>query len=85
MNQITKKDKELQLKSLEFSANLYKQIGQYENAATAYESYAVKVGKGQKVADFYFNAAVLREGMLFYTSAIRNYERYYALSQKLTK
>ena len=71
-----KVNKGLKKKSLRILATLYEKTGQYQKAASAFEMYASRYPKDKLTPDFYFNAAVIRDGLQFYTAAIRNYEKY---------
>ncbi len=59
-----------------FSAELYERTGQYEKAAGAFESYAKTNAKDKEALAFYYNAAVIRDGMNSYSKAIEDYEIY---------
>ena len=81
----TKKHAGLKKKSDRILATLYEKTGQYAKAADAFETYANRNQKDKNAVDFYFNAGLIRDGMTFYTAAIRNYEKYFQLSNKLEK
>lgn len=81
----TKKHAGLKKKSERILASLYEKTGQYAKAADAFERYANRNQKDQSAVNFYFNAAVIRDGMKFYTAAIRNYDKYFQLSRRLEK
>jgi cellulose synthase operon protein C len=59
-----------------FSAELYERTGQYEKAAGAFETYAKANAKDKEAIAFYFNAAVIRDGMNSYALAQKDYETY---------
>ncbi len=71
----------LRRNSSRFVAALYEKTGQYARAADAFESYANGNLKDQDAAAFFYNAAIIRDGMNFYQAAQRNYERYLELSR----
>lgn len=79
----TKGDKHEGLKKnvSKFSAVLYEKTGQYARAAEAFENYAKRNEKDKEAVSFYYNAAVIRDGMNSYQSAINNYEKYFQLSR----
>ena len=80
-----KKAKKLRDQSRDFIGKLYEKSGQFEKAAVSYEASAVKA-KGKKAkASFYYNAAIIRQGMRFYTAAINNYRAYANLSSNNDK
>lgn len=81
----TKEHVGLKKKADRFLAGLYEKTGQYAKAADAFETYANRNQKDVEAVNFYFNAAVIREGMKFYTAAIRNYDKYFQLSKKLDR
>lgn len=64
-----------------FSAALYEKTGQYAKAAAAFESYASGNQKDKEAVNFYFNAAVIRDGLNNYKSALVNYQKYIELSR----
>jgi tetratricopeptide (TPR) repeat protein len=59
-----------------FSAQLYERTGQYEKAAQAFEEYAKSNAKDKEAQNFYYNAAVIRDGMNSYNAALSDYETY---------
>ncbi len=71
----------LRRNSSRFVAALYEKTGQYSRAADAFESYANGNPRDQEAPAFYYNAAVIRDGMNFFQAAQRNYERYLELSR----
>ena len=73
----TKQDQKLRVDSYKFLAGLYEKTGQYEQAANVYETYAVNNPKDKISGDFFYNAAVIREGMNYYKLAFRNFNEYY--------
>ncbi len=81
----TQKHAGLKKKSDRILATLYEKTGQYAKAADAFETYANRNQKDKEAVDFYFNAGLIRDGMTFYTAAIRNYDKYFQLSNKLEK
>ena len=76
------KSKDLKKNSQKFLGPLYEKLGMYPEAAQAYESYAKSNPKDKVSLSYIFNAAVIREAMLFYTAAIKGYEKYLAKSRK---
>ena len=79
------KDLALKKKSERITPSLYEKTGQYEKAAEAFERFAAQNKKDKESANFYFNAAVIRDGMKFYTAAIRNYDQYFRKSRNLER
>lgn len=64
-----------------FAAILYEKTGQYARAADAFEAYAQKNQKDKEAVNFFYNAAVIRDGMNYYTAALNNYQKYYDLTR----
>lgn len=79
----SKGDKNAGLKknASKFAASLYEKTGQYAKAAEAFEAYARSNEKDKEAVNFYFNAAVIRDGMNFYQSALNSYQKYFDLSR----
>ncbi|MCB0356318.1 MAG: tetratricopeptide repeat protein, partial [Bdellovibrionales bacterium] len=61
------KSKDLKKNSQKFLGPLYEKLGMYPEAAKAYESYASEFPKDNESLSYIFNAAVIREAMLYYT------------------
>ncbi len=76
------KDAELKKKSRRFLAFLYQKTGQYAKAAAAFEAYSKKYPKDKESLNYNYNAAVIYDGLNFYTSSVRNYEKYRKGSKK---
>ena len=76
-----KEDSTLKKNSSRFIASLYEKTGQYQKAAEAFEQYAAKNSKEKEAIAFYFNAAVIRDGMNSYNQALANYDKYFTLSR----
>jgi tetratricopeptide (TPR) repeat protein len=74
LNDRNPKNEDIRKKSSQFVAGLYERTGQYRKAAESYESYASKNLKDKESVTFYFNAAVIRDGMNAYTPALTNYD-----------
>jgi tetratricopeptide (TPR) repeat protein len=70
------KHEDLRKNSRKFSALLYERTGQYEKAAGAFETYAKTNAKDKEAQNFYYNAAVIRDGLNSYTTALADYETY---------
>lgn len=70
------KNENLRQKASQFVAGLYEKTGQYQKAAEAYENYAAKHPKEKESATFYFNAAIIRDGMNAYPQATNNYQKF---------
>ncbi|MGZ3721544.1 MAG: tetratricopeptide repeat protein, partial [Bdellovibrionales bacterium] len=68
------KNEGLKKSSSKFIASLYEKTGQYQRAAEAFEAYAAKNDKDKESTTFYYNAAVIRDGMNSYTAALTNYD-----------
>lgn len=64
-----------------FAAALYEKTGQYARAAEAFENYARQNEKDKEAVNFYFNAAVIRDGLNQYQSALASYQKYLELSR----
>jgi tetratricopeptide (TPR) repeat protein len=77
----TEKNAGLKKRSDRILASLYEKTGQYAKAADAFETYANRNQKDKEAVAFYFNAGVIRDGMKFYTAAVRNYEKFFELSK----
>lgn len=75
------KSDELKKNSSKFIGSLYEKTGQYQKAAEAFEQFAAKNPKDKEAVAFWFNAAVIRDGMNSYNQAISNYEKHYELSR----
>jgi tetratricopeptide (TPR) repeat protein len=75
----------LKKKAERITPSLYEKTGQYERAADAFERFANQNQKDKDAANFYFNAAVIRDGMKFYTAAIRNYDQYFRKSRAMER
>ncbi len=72
-------------KSQRLIARLYEQTGQYENAATEFETYARQNPKDQYEDESYYNAAILWDALGNHSRAITNYEKYFDISKKANK
>ncbi|MCB0390530.1 MAG: tetratricopeptide repeat protein [Bdellovibrionales bacterium] len=79
------KSKDLKTNSQKFLGPLYEKLGMYPEAATAYENFANEYPKDKDSLSYLFNASVIREAMLYYTAAIKGYEKYMAKSKKADK
>lgn len=77
----SKSNEGLRKNASKFAAGLYEKTGQYAKAAEAFEAYASQNIKDKEAVNFFFNAAVIRDGMNSYTPAINNYQKYYDLSR----
>lgn len=72
-----KGNEDLRKKSAKFLPPLFEKTGQYAKAAQLFESYAVENPKEADVEGYYYNAALIYDGLNSYTNAIRNYEKYF--------
>jgi tetratricopeptide (TPR) repeat protein len=72
----------LRKNSSKFLAALYEKIGMYAKAAAAFEQYAKENPKDKEASDFYFNAAVIEDGLNNSTEALANYQKYFDTSRK---
>ena len=79
------KNEKLAKDSARFVAPLYQKTGQYTKAAESFEAYARKNEKDKDAAAFYFNAAVIRDGMNNYAAAMANYDKFLDLSKSPDK
>lgn len=70
------KNEKLRQGASQFIASLYEKTGQYQKAAEAYENWAAKNPKQKEAATFYFNAAIIRDGMNAYGQAMNNYQKF---------
>ncbi|MGE3681652.1 MAG: tetratricopeptide repeat protein [Bdellovibrionales bacterium] len=77
LNDKDPKNENLRKSSSQFIAALYERTGQYERAAKAFEAYAAKHPKEKESITFYYNAAVIRDGMNSYSRALQNYQTYF--------
>ncbi len=73
---------DLKKNASKFMAGLYEKTGQYAKAADAFERYATDNPKDKEAIDFYFNAAIIRDGMNNHSAALKNYQKYFDLSRK---
>jgi cellulose synthase operon protein C len=71
----------LRKNSSKFAAVLYEKTGQYAKAADSFEAYARQNEKDKEAVSFYYNAAVIRDGMNYYQAALNNYQKYYDLTR----
>lgn len=74
-----KNDAGIAKNSAKFIAILLERTGQYKAAASAFESYAKEYSDS---AEFFFNAAVIFDGLQDYNAALRNYQKYFELNKK---
>lgn len=79
------KHEDLKNKSSQFIASLYEKTGQYQKAAESFESYANKHPKDKEATAYHFNAAVIRDGMNSYSSALGNYQKFFDTSRSADK
>ncbi len=79
------KNNSLRENSNKFIASLYEKTGQYEKAAGSFEVLAQKNGKTKQAASYYFNAAVIRDGLNQFTPALNNYQKYFDISRTADK
>jgi len=70
------KNEKFRVDASKFVAALYEKTGQYQKAAEAYENYAAKHAKDKEAIPFYYNAAIIRDGMNAYGQAVANYQKY---------
>lgn len=75
------KNEGLKKNASKFAAVLYEKTGQYAKAADAFEGYAHRNEKDKEAINFYYNAAVIRDGMNFYQAALNNYQKYFDLTR----
>lgn len=78
----SKQDQKLRVESYKFLAGLYENTGQYQEAASVYETYALNNKKDKISGNFFFNAAIIREGMNYYKLAVRNFNEYYNMTNQ---
>lgn len=71
------KNEGLKKNASQFVAALYEKTGQYQKAAEAFEAYVKKNPKDKESKAFLFNAAVIRDGMNSYNTAMKNYQEYF--------
>lgn len=71
----------LKKNSTRFVAALYERTGQYEKAARAFEAYARANEKDKDAVSFYYNAAVIFDGLNRYSQALNNYQRFFDLTR----
>ena len=60
-------------------ADIYQKSGQYLKAANAFKAYAQKYPKG--VSAYWYNAAIIFDGLNFYQEAVNAYMKYYNQSK----
>lgn len=70
------KNDKLRQSASQFIAALYEKTAQYQKAAEAYENWAAKNPKEKEAPTFYYNAAIIRDGMNAYSQAMNNYQKY---------
>lgn len=75
------KSEGLRKNASKFLPSLYERTGQYARAASAFEAYANQNSKDSEAIAFYYNAAVIQDGMNSYESALRNYQKYFDASR----
>ncbi len=63
-------------------AEILQNSGQYLKAAQSYKSYATTYPKDKNAASFWYNAAIIFDGLNFYQSAEEAYMKYFRLSKK---
>lgn len=61
--------------------SLYEKTGQYARAADLFQEYARTNPKDKLAEGYYYNAAVIHDGLNNYASAIKNYEAYFNASR----
>ncbi|HMN67419.1 MAG TPA: tetratricopeptide repeat protein, partial [Bdellovibrionales bacterium] len=71
----------LKQQASQFIAALYEKTGQYQKAAESFEAYAKKNPKAKESAAFYFNAAIIRDGMNAYNQATQDYQAHFDLTK----
>ncbi|RME16189.1 MAG: hypothetical protein D6797_05090 [Bdellovibrio sp.] len=64
-----------------FMAILYEKTGQYVKAARSFESYAAYNTKDRVASEFYYNAALIWNGINWYSKALRDFQKYLLLSR----
>jgi tetratricopeptide (TPR) repeat protein len=76
---LAKKDVSVNVRrnSKEALGNLYQSMGDYSKAAGSYEQFFKEFPKDPLALDLLLNAAILRDGLSEYNSAIENYDKYY--------
>ncbi len=75
------KHNDLREKAKKQIANLYRDTGDYMEAAKAFERLAVENPRDPLVSNYHYNAAVIWDGFKWYDSAIKNYEAYFQKSK----
>lgn len=85
LNDKSGKHEDLKNKSSQFIAGLYERTGQYKKAAEAFEGYAKKHEKDKESTAFWFNAAIIRDGMNAYNQALANYQTYFDKARGIEK
>lgn len=71
--------------ALQYLAESSAQMGKYKEAAEFYELYVSKYPSDKLSIQYLYNAALIREGILYYTAALKNYEAYYKKSRSNEK
>lgn len=71
----------LRQKASKFLPAMYERTGQYLKAAQLFEAYANQSPKDKSAVEFYYNAAVIYDGLNAYQSAVKNYEKYFDLKK----
>lgn len=76
-NDKQKGNEDLRKKSSKFLPALFEKTGQYMKAAQLFEAFAAENPKDTESEGFYYNAALIYDGMNQYSNAVRNYEKYF--------
>ena len=63
-------------------ADIFQNSGQYIRAAQAYKNYARAYPKDKNTQSFWYNAAIIFDGLNFYKSAEESYLKYFNLSSR---
>jgi cellulose synthase operon protein C len=81
LNDKQKANEGLRQKASQFLPAMYERTGQYQRAAQLFEAFAVENPKNKIAVEYYYNAAVIFDGLNSYQSALKNYEKYFDLKK----
>ena len=75
------KKPKMHLAVLQDLPNLYQKQGRYYRAATAFKQYAIRYPKNADTGKYWYNSALIFDGMNVYQEAVSSYMKYFALTR----
>ncbi|MEK6555998.1 MAG: tetratricopeptide repeat protein, partial [Bdellovibrionota bacterium] len=81
LNDKQKANEGLRQKAAQFLPSMYERTGQYNRAAQLFESFAQENPKNKISIEYYYNAAVIYDGLNAYAKALKNYEKYFDMKK----